>query len=79
VSLLQQHSEATRKEIDELLWEKLPDILNEKQKRIKVSNLLSELSRKERTIMNAGTDKKPSGNCGWAKRFQYRGFTNCSE
>ena len=33
----------TREEITKLLWKKLPDVLNESQKLIKVKNLLSKL------------------------------------
>ena len=56
---LAQHGRMGRKEIDELLWNKLPDWMNDKQKRIKVMNLLSELRRKG-VIHNAGSDAKPS-------------------
>ena len=34
-----------RKDIDELLWNKLPEWMNDKQK-IKINNLISELRRK---------------------------------
>lgn len=54
-----QHEQATRKEINELLWDKLPDVLTEKQKHIKVSNLLAQLSRKDKAISNTGTDRNP--------------------
>ena len=39
--------------IDKLLWEKLPDILTDEQKRNKIGNLLTEL-RKEGKIKNMG-------------------------
>jgi ATP-dependent DNA helicase RecG len=57
VKFIKQHGQATRKEIDELLWEKLPDILSEKQKKNKVSNLIAELSQKK--IQNVGTRRDP--------------------
>ena len=44
--------------MDELLWEKLPDWMSDKQKKIKINNLLSELRRKNR-IRNDGSDAKP--------------------
>lgn len=39
--------------IDKLLWEKLPDILTDVQKKSKIGNLLTEL-RKEGKIKNMG-------------------------
>lgn len=38
-----EHGMLTREEITKLLWKKLPDVLNESQKLIKVKNLLSKL------------------------------------
>jgi ATP-dependent DNA helicase RecG len=51
---IKQHRFLTRKDIDELLWEKLPDIYNDKQKKIKVTNLIAELRHKGK-ITNKGT------------------------
>ena len=51
-----QHGSLDRKDIDELLWNKLSDVLNEKQKKDKVTNLLAEL-RKKNEITNEGTFK----------------------
>jgi ATP-dependent DNA helicase RecG len=56
---LKQFSSATRKEIDELLWTKLPDILNERQKRTQISNLIREMSH-AKIIKNKGVSKKYS-------------------
>ena len=44
---LRNHEMATRKEIDELLMDKLSATLDEKQKKKKISNLIAEMSRKE--------------------------------
>lgn len=44
---LRNHEMATRKEIDELLMDKLSAALDEKQKKKKISNLIAEMSRKE--------------------------------
>ena len=40
------HQSATRKEIDKLLWNKLPEELDDKQRKNKIKNLLSELKTK---------------------------------
>ncbi|MGI8786682.1 MAG: RNA-binding domain-containing protein [Pyrinomonadaceae bacterium] len=55
---LGQHKQLTRSEIDQLLLDKLPDLMNEKQKKRKIGNLLSELRIKS-VIKNIGSDFKP--------------------
>jgi ATP-dependent DNA helicase RecG len=49
----------TKFEVRELLWSKLPDVLNEAQKETKISNILREL-RIEGAIKNIGTDGRPN-------------------
>jgi ATP-dependent DNA helicase RecG len=53
---INEHKSLGRKDIDELLWTKLPDWMNEKQKKIKINNLLSELRRRNK-IENKGSFK----------------------
>jgi ATP-dependent DNA helicase RecG len=53
-----EHKSLERSDVDELLWNKLPDWMDEKQKKIKINNLLSEL-RKKNKIQNKGTFKMP--------------------
>ncbi|MDX2247378.1 MAG: ATP-binding protein [Bacteroidia bacterium] len=55
---IREHSFVERNDVDELLWNKLPEWMNEKQKKIKINNLLSELRRKG-IIKNEGSDTKP--------------------
>ena len=50
---IKNHNYATRVEIDKLLWEKLPDSMNEKQKKIRINNILIEMSGT--TIQNTGS------------------------
>lgn len=56
VKHIQIHESSTRKEIDELLWNKLPDWMDENQKKNKIRNLLLELRTKD-LIANTGTMK----------------------
>ncbi|MFZ4441197.1 MAG: RNA-binding domain-containing protein [Syntrophales bacterium] len=49
---------ATRKEIDELLWDKLSDALNHRQKQNKIGNLITSMRQAE-TIINTGSRKVP--------------------
>ncbi|RAV28080.1 RNA-binding domain-containing protein [Sinomicrobium soli] len=58
VKAITEHTELSRKDIDELLWNKLPEWMEDKQKKIKINNLLSELRKKQR-IKNNGTFKMP--------------------
>ena len=50
---------ASRKEIDELLWDKLSDSLDDPQKTNKINNLMTKLRRAGR-IENSGSRKSPS-------------------
>lgn len=58
VDYLSEYGGASRKEIDELLGKYLPESLNAKQQRSKVTNLLSRM-RMNGTIQNRGTQQKP--------------------
>jgi ATP-dependent DNA helicase RecG len=56
---IEQHGSMTRVEIDELLWNKLPEWMTDKQRSYKVGNLLGELRRRSK-IVNKGHDRHPS-------------------
>ena len=58
VKAIEEHRSLERKDVDELLWKKLPDWMDDKQKKTKINNLLSEL-RRTGQIKNSGSDKKP--------------------
>ena len=55
---IKEHGFMERADIDELLWKKLPEWMEDKQKKIKVNNLIAELRRKER-VKNTGSDVRP--------------------
>ena len=55
---IKEHGNVERNDVDELLWKKLPEWMDERQKKTKINNLLSELRKKGR-IKNAGNDAKP--------------------
>ncbi|MBI5050308.1 MAG: putative DNA binding domain-containing protein [Nitrospirae bacterium] len=50
---------ASREDIDKLLMNKISEALNIEQKRTKVKNLLFEMSRKDKTIKNISSKRKP--------------------
>lgn len=62
ISLLHEYGPTSRKEIDRLLMEKLPDILSPQQKENKIRNLLQEMSKKDKSI-------KPLGGPGCHARW----------
>ena len=55
LELIQEHGPVSRKDIDNLLMDKLPEILTEKQKKDRIHNLLAELSGGLRKVKNLGT------------------------
>jgi len=56
IQFIKKYEKATRKEINDLLFDQMPDILSEKEKKRKIKYLLIEcLSQKEKKIKNIGT------------------------
>lgn len=55
---IEKYESATRQDIDKLLLDTLSDALNETQKRKKITNLLYEMSSKDKIIKNTGSSKK---------------------
>lgn len=60
LDLIREHGPVSRGKIDELLMDKLPEVLTEKQKKTKINNLLYELSGREGKIENRGSRKHSS-------------------
>jgi len=58
LGLIEEFGHVERKDVDELLLDKLPDVLTPKQKLNKIGNLLSKL-RKGGTIVNSGSRTAP--------------------
>ncbi len=56
---LKEHGSLARKDIDELLWNKLPDWMDDRQRKVKVGNLVAELRRANK-IANKGSDTRPA-------------------
>lgn len=64
VSYLKKFGEAKREDIDKLLLDKISDVLDEKQKRNRIRNLLFEMSHKDNTIFATG----PRRTATWVLR-----------
>ncbi|HML76031.1 MAG TPA: putative DNA binding domain-containing protein [Anaerohalosphaeraceae bacterium] len=52
IDYLRKYGQAKRREIDRLLWDKLSDILTVSQKKHKIKNILSAMSKNDKTIDN---------------------------
>lgn len=61
VKYLEQYGKAKKKDIRILLWDKLPEVMTDKQKEDKIRNLLSAL-RKKNIIT---TDSKNQQRSSW--------------
>lgn len=60
VEYLKEYKKAKKKDIRELLWNKLPDVLTEKQKEYKIGNLLSKLKREKVIATDSANQQKAS-------------------
>jgi ATP-dependent DNA helicase RecG len=54
---IREHTSLTRKDIDTLLWNKLPDWMEDKQRKNKITNLLAKC-RRHQQIVNVGSDTR---------------------
>lgn len=59
IEFIKEYGSANRRDISDLLTNKLSDVLNEKQKYNKITNLLAEMKTKDKTIKNVGSDSSP--------------------
>ncbi len=55
---LKKYKRATREEITKLILDKLPDILDEQQKKNRIKNILYAMSKTDKTIEKKGTSRK---------------------
>ena len=58
LKFIDQYGSVTRKDIEDLIIEKLPDFLNPTQKKNKIGNLISRM-RRSGLVQNKGSDKAP--------------------
>ncbi len=55
---LKDHGSLTRNDIEDLVWDRLSDLYDDRQKKIKINNLIAEL-RRNKLIRNEGNDYRP--------------------
>jgi len=56
---LDKYKEASKEDIDKLLLDILPGVLYENQRKNKIRNLIYAMSKKDKTIVNQGTNRYP--------------------
>lgn len=59
LAFIRKYGFVNRTDIDELLMDKLPEILTDKQKKKKIMNLLNQMSKDKDLIRNIGSKKFP--------------------
>lgn len=58
IEFIKEYGSATRKDIDDLVSNKLPEFMDKKQKYYKVSNIIKEMSKKDKSIYNASESSR---------------------
>lgn len=56
---LEKYKEASKADIDKLILDILPNILDEQQKKTKIRNIVYAMSKRDKTIVNRGTSRYP--------------------
>ncbi|MDN5350930.1 MAG: ATP-dependent helicase RecG [Bacteroidales bacterium] len=59
IEFLNKYGKASKADIDKLLLDILPGVLDEKQKSNKIRNIVYSMSKKDKTIENKGTTRYP--------------------
>lgn len=59
LEFIDKYGSASKEDIDKLILDILPSVLDEDQKENKVRNLVYAMSKRDRTIINSGTVRKP--------------------
>jgi ATP-dependent DNA helicase RecG len=59
VTFISQYGQASKQDIDKLILDILPDILDKQQRENKVKNLLYALHKRDKLIVNKGTNRYP--------------------
>ena len=59
VTFISQYGQASKQDIDKLILDILPDILDKQQRENKVRNLLYALHKRNKLIVNQGTNRNP--------------------
>lgn len=59
LEFLEKYNQASKKDVDKLIFDILPGVLSKEQKKSKINNILYAMSKKDRTIKNTGNNRAP--------------------
>lgn len=59
IEFIAKYGKATKKDIDNLIIDILPDVLDNNQKKNKLRNIVYAMSKRDKTIINQGTSRYP--------------------
>jgi len=59
LEFIEKYGQASKKEIDDLLLDILPSVLSKKQKENKIRNIIYAMSKRDKSIINKGTNRHP--------------------
>ena len=65
LELLEKYGSASKQDIDTPILDILPAVLDKQQKENKIRNLLYAMSKKDKTVINQGTNRNPK----WVKNI----------
>ncbi|HET8803680.1 MAG TPA: transcriptional regulator, partial [Aequorivita sp.] len=70
IGFIEKYGSASKKDIDKLILDILPKVLDEKQKSNKIRNMIYAMSKKEKTIINQGTIRYPKWAISPSKKIK---------
>ncbi len=59
IELIKEFGSASKKDIDDLILDKLSDVLDDKKKKTKVKNMIYGMSKRKKLIKNEGSKRHP--------------------
>jgi ATP-dependent DNA helicase RecG len=59
LEFISKYGKASKSDIDKLLLDILPSVLDDKQKANKIRNIVYSMSKRDKTIENQGTNRYP--------------------
>jgi ATP-dependent DNA helicase RecG len=59
IEYIQKYGSISKQEIDKLILDILPNVLDEKQKANKIRNIIYAMSKRDESITNRGTSRYP--------------------
>ena len=68
LEFIEKYGLASKKDIDDLILDILPSVLSIKQKKNKIKNIIYAMSKKDRSIINVGTNRYPKWKLNLSKK-----------